>query len=149
MEKQESGTLEVLVIEDNPEIRKIVGNIVNALGATPTLAVDGEEGIQRYTEMFNAGVPYAAVITDFRMPNKDGVEVVQEIKGMSPTAPICMVTGDSPSTIESAFDNKKFKADDIAYKPSIIPTIFNFLNYVKENKTSADIPTTPPTNGGQ
>ena len=78
----------VLVADDSSTMRKIILRSLNAVGVpTATEAADGAEAINA----FKPG-EYDLVLTDWNMPNKNGLEVIQEIRKLDKDVTIIMVT---------------------------------------------------------
>ncbi|PHS04824.1 MAG: two-component system response regulator [Blastopirellula sp.] len=78
----------VLVADDSSTMRKIILRSLQAVGIpTATEAADGEEAVA----LFNPG-DFDLVLTDWNMPGKNGLEVVQEIRKVDPNVTIMMVT---------------------------------------------------------
>jgi len=78
----------VLVADDSSTMRKIILRSLAAVGVPEaTEASDGDEAVAA----FQAG-QFDLVLTDWNMPNKNGLEVVQEIRKMNTDVPIIMVT---------------------------------------------------------
>ena len=78
----------VLVADDSSTMRKIIVRSLQAVGVTdPAEAADGDEAIS----MFKAGT-FDLVLTDWNMPGKNGLEVIQEIRNSNKDVPIIMVT---------------------------------------------------------
>ncbi len=78
----------VLLADDSATMRKIIVRLLDEVGVEmPTEAADGAEAI----ELFKAG-QFDLVLTDWNMPNKNGLEVVREICAMNATLPIIMIT---------------------------------------------------------
>lgn len=78
----------VLVADDSSTMRKIILRSLQAVGVpTATEAADGEEAVK----MFQAG-GIDLVLTDWNMPGKNGLQVIQEIRTMNKDVPIIMVT---------------------------------------------------------
>ncbi len=65
----------VLVIDDDPLIRKTLSSYLSKKGFEAVAAEDGEEGIQKYEEH----IP-DLVILDIRLPDVDGLEVLGRIR---------------------------------------------------------------------
>lgn len=81
----------VLVADDSSTMRKIILRSLHAVGiATATEAVDGEEAIS----LFQQG-QFDLVLTDWNMPRKNGLEVIQEIRKQDSDVTIIMVTTES------------------------------------------------------
>ena len=78
----------ILVIDDEPLIRATVVTILTREGFSVEEASDGATGIA----MFRKNPP-DLVITDVFMPNRDGIEVVMELKRSYPHIKIIAMTG--------------------------------------------------------
>ena len=88
----------VLVIDDDPLIRKTLSSYLSKKGFEALVAEDGEEGIQKYEEH----IP-DLVILDIRLPDADGLEVLGRIREKNPNASIIIMTAydDMKTTIEA------------------------------------------------
>jgi two-component system chemotaxis response regulator CheY len=81
-------SLRVLVADDSSTMRKIIIRSLLAVGAPgATEAADGAEAVA----LFKPGA-FDLVLTDWNMPGKSGLEVVQEIRAQDANVPIIMVT---------------------------------------------------------
>lgn len=78
----------ILVIDDSPDIRYILDEILTHSGYLVDCADDGKIGIMRVGEN-----NYDLIITDLVMPNMDGIEVITEIKKRRPDASIIAISG--------------------------------------------------------
>ncbi len=80
--------MRVLVADDSSTMRKIIIRSLLAVGAPGAVeAADGNEALQ----LFKPG-EFDLVLTDWNMPGKNGLEVVQGIREQDTTVPIIMVT---------------------------------------------------------
>ncbi len=78
----------VLVADDSSTMRKIILRSLQAVGVpTAVEAADGEEAVN----MFKPG-EFDLVLTDWNMPGKSGLEVIQEIRKVDKDVKIMMVT---------------------------------------------------------
>ncbi len=78
----------VLVADDSSTMRKIILRSLQAVGVTEvTEAADGSEAVA----MFKPG-SFEMILTDWNMPGKTGLEVVEEIRAQDKDVPIIMVT---------------------------------------------------------
>jgi len=81
-------TARVLVADDSSTMRKIILRSLAAVGVPSAVeAADGEEALRA----FNDG-EFDLVLTDWNMPNKNGLEVIQEVRKIDQQVPIIMVT---------------------------------------------------------
>ncbi len=78
----------ILLVDDEPHIRKYVGLILRQLGA-PTLveASNGEEGVAAYLRE-NPDL----VLLDVNMPIMDGIETLKKLKEIDPECVVVMLT---------------------------------------------------------
>ncbi|NBB90193.1 MAG: response regulator [Spirochaetes bacterium] len=67
-------------------------------------AADGEAGLEKVREAASAGTPYAAIFVDMRMPGRDGLETVQQIRELDGRAEIIFITAYSDHSIEEVVD---------------------------------------------
>ena len=88
-----------LVADDSSTMRKIIIRSLQAVGVTDTVeACDGDEAVQ----LFEMG-KFDLVLTDWNMPGKNGLEVVQAIREIDKDVTIMMVTteGEKARVIEA------------------------------------------------
>ena len=85
--------LRILVIDDFPTMRRIVRNLLKELGFTNVEeAEDGKQAL----EFLNQG-SFELVISDWNMPNLDGLEMLRRVRANPATAtlPVLMVTAEA------------------------------------------------------
>jgi len=101
----------VLIIEDDPRIRRIVAMTLQREGLQVAEAESGESGLERLGER-----DFDVVLLDLMLPGRDGFEVCREIRRTS-NVPIIMVTarGDSHDVIAGL----EAGADDYVSKPFV------------------------------
>jgi two-component system NtrC family response regulator len=100
----------VLLIDDEESLRRVVEYNLHEEGYRVITAVDGATG----WGLFQAET-VDLVLTDVRMPEMDGVEVLTRIKAMQPDVPVIMLT--AHGTINSAVEAMKLGAFDYLTKP--------------------------------
>ncbi len=88
----------ILIIDDDPLIRKTLGAHLNRRGCETRAAEDGESGL----EAFAAGAA-DVVLLDVRLPDMDGLEVLRRIREKSPRAVVVVMTAydDMKTTVEA------------------------------------------------
>ena len=80
--------LKVPVADDSSTMRKIILRSLQAVGISSAAeANDGDEAVKMFTEG-----DFDLVLTDWNMPGKTGLEVVQEIRKINKDVPVIMVT---------------------------------------------------------
>ena len=99
----------VLVVDDEPQITRVLRTVLTSQGYQVRVAAEGEAALSNFTEWRPE-----LVITDLYMPRMDGVELCRRIRAMS-TVPIIVlsVKGEERTKVE-ALDSG---ADDYVTKP--------------------------------
>jgi two-component system sensor histidine kinase/response regulator len=72
--------VEVLVVEDNPVNQLVATGLLESLGCTVDVAVDGIEAV----ELLSRPHDYAAVLMDCRMPRLDGFDATRQVREREP-----------------------------------------------------------------
>lgn len=87
----------ILSVDDSAIIRKIVHSAVDRLGYDFLEAADGQEAMEMMPEHYQ---DVELIILDWNMPNKDGFQTLEELKGDSRFAdiPVMMLTTESERT---------------------------------------------------
>lgn len=80
----------VLVVDDDPTVLQVQGELVSRIGHVVTMFTSALDALE-YLE--NHGSEVDIIITDFRMPQMNGVEFVQEVRESFAEMPIMMLTG--------------------------------------------------------
>jgi CheY-like chemotaxis protein len=103
----------ILVIDDAATVRQLVGRILVAAEHSVLEAQDGDVGVA----LFQQHRP-SLVITDLFMPNKEGIETIQEIRRLSPDTKIIAMSASTSATGKLYLGAaKKLGADAILAKP--------------------------------
>ena len=89
----------VLVIDDNPDMRRTMQALLESEGFAVSVAADGEEALRLQRER-----PAAVVITDIFMPGKEGIETIFELRKQFPQTKIIVMSGGSRATGMDYFD---------------------------------------------
>lgn len=94
-----SGTETILIVEDEDVLREMLASFMRSLGYTVVTAHNGDEAMSFYRP---EPKKFHAVVSDMLMPNKGGIELFQEIRGVNPEVRFILVTGYSLSEVDEA-----------------------------------------------
>lgn len=100
----------ILVIDDEKSIRDTLKEILEYEDHKVDLAADGEEGLEQFKNN-----KYDIVLLDIKMPKKDGIEVLEELFGVTTDVPVIMISGHG--NIDTAVESIKKGAYDFIEKP--------------------------------
>ena len=87
---------QVLIVDDEPNLRKILSAQLTRDGYDVMIAEDGEQGLSMLREHH-----IDLVITDLKMPKVDGMTLLREALREEPQLPIVMITGQEPEVMDA------------------------------------------------
>src|SRR5438105_3655897 len=100
----------IVVIEDEPAIRRGVVDALRASGYEATEAADGVRGLE---EAIRQGIDL--VLLDLLLPKRDGLEVLRELRRIRPTLPVIVLT--ARGSEDDRVRGLHLGADDYVIKP--------------------------------
>jgi DNA-binding response OmpR family regulator len=100
----------ILIAEDEPRIAAFVEKGLRANGFTPTLSEDANEAIA-----LALGGNFDLMILDLGLPGKDGLEVLEEVRGQGEQLPIIILS--ARDDIQDKVAGFEGGADDYVTKP--------------------------------
>ncbi|PSQ83549.1 MAG: Fis family transcriptional regulator, partial [Bacteroidetes bacterium QS_1_65_9] len=100
----------ILVVDDEASIRRTVRDIFEYEDFEVEEAEDGEEALEKVRSQ-----QYDLVLLDVKMPEPDGMEVLETMADEMPEQPVVMISGHG--TIETAVEATKLGAFDFVEKP--------------------------------
>jgi len=113
--------MKVLIVDDSGVMRKIIAKALSQMGFSDIVqAEDGAQAVQAVQDNQDIGL----VLLDWNMPNKNGLEALQEIRSNGYQMPVIMVTTEAEKqrvmeAIKAGANNyvvKPFKPDVIEKK---------------------------------
>ncbi|MDW8236010.1 MAG: sigma-54 dependent transcriptional regulator [Bacteroidia bacterium] len=117
----------LLIVDDDPEIRATLAEVLSYDDHTVEVARDGIEA-QRFLEK----AEFDIVLCDVRMPGKDGLELLEWSKKHRPEVEFIMLSGHA--TIETAVSATKMGAFDFMEKPLDLPRLEILIRNAAEKK---------------
>jgi response regulator RpfG family c-di-GMP phosphodiesterase len=101
---------DILIVDDDKQVREVLHQIFLTAGYSCRLARDGREGVA----MFRMSHP-PLTVTDLKMPNMTGIELLQQVRDVDPDAAVIVLTG--AADVKTAIESLKLGAYDFIMKP--------------------------------
>lgn len=108
----------ILIVDDDPTIQLIAGELLRAEGHAVVNAGDGVEALKALV-----AIPADLVVLDMLMPNMDGLETIIEMRRSHPGVKILAITSGGPMGPHDLLRTARlFGADDTMVKPLVFST---------------------------
>jgi len=122
--------IRILIIEDEEPIRRVLVRILSEEDRQYeiTEAIDGKKGF----DLLQKGT-FDLVLCDIKMPNMDGIEVLQKANSKIINTPFIMLTGHG--NVETAVEAMKLGAYDFISKPPDLNRLLTAVRHALENKS--------------
>jgi len=117
----------ILIVEDKESMLRMLSEALETEGYSVITARDGEEGIEKLKQK-----KIDMVITDLKLPGKNGLEVLRESKSLNPLSPVIVMT--AYGSIETAVRAMKMGAYDFLTKPVDIDHLLLLIDRAFENQ---------------
>jgi two-component system response regulator HydG len=115
----------ILIIDDDRDMCMLLSRFLQRKGFETEIAYSGTKGVALFKES-----KFDVVMSDFRLGDKEGKEVLKEIKAIDPRAIVIIITG--YSDIKTAIEVIKNGAFDYITKPMIPDEVLNVINKALE-----------------
>jgi DNA-binding NtrC family response regulator len=112
-ERSERARTQVLVVEDDAAMRELLHEALTDEGYAVQLARGGREGIAKVRAAAPGGIDL--VVTDVKMPDLDGLDMLREIRAVDSPPHVIVIT--AFGSIETAIKAVKLGAHDYITKP--------------------------------
>ncbi len=110
----------ILLIEDDAGFASMIRDALEAGGFQVTLATNGQQGFNLARKN-----DYAALLTDFQLPDMDGLTIVQKLHGEKPHLPVIVMTAHHSTDV--AIQATRQGAWDYLMKPFALPTMLHLI----------------------
>lgn len=111
----------LLIIDDDVDTCTLLSSYLRSKGYETDIAYSGNKGLQK----FKAG-HFDLILCDYRLGDKEGVEILKEVKQINPKIKVIIITG--YSDIKTAVRVIKEGAFDYISKPLIPDEVLNVIN---------------------
>lgn len=123
--KDGNSASRILIVEDDPEMRRLLADFLRAEGFRVTQAADAGEALSCVREK-----AFASVILDKNLPDESGLDILRRLRVLIPDTPVILITafGDA-RTHEEAFARGAY---DLLLKPFNLDDLLEVLRKAQE-----------------
>ena len=132
--KDGEDSARILVVDDDPEMRRLLAEFLRGEGFRVDLAANGQEALRQLCEEI-----FDHVVLDKNLPGESGLEMLPLLRALAPGTPVTLITafGDS-RTHEQAFSRGAY---EVLLKPFNLDDLIEVLRkaqqYVQEDRPRA------------
>ena len=119
--------LSILLVDDEPSIRLAIGDALTRAGHRVVRANDGVEATEKCTKQV-----FDLVITDVSMPEMDGMTLLREVRTLSPTTDVVVMT--AFSSVPNVVQAFKLGADEYLTKPFTEEELLTRIGTIEERR---------------
>ena len=109
----------ILIVDDNPNMSSLLAEMLEVFDYSSVLARDGSEALDLLKD-----TKFSMVITDMRMPNMTGLELLEKVKEDNPKLPVVLISG----YVVSSLHDRDVQPDGFLSKPFLMSDIEKLLN---------------------
>lgn len=107
----ERETKTILLVDDETDIRSVYAELLGDLGCQVLSEPDGPSALA----VVKQGAGIDLVITDYMMPDMNGLKFIKSLRAMRPSVPVIMITGFT--SIENYLQSKSLGVFEYVEKP--------------------------------
>jgi two-component system response regulator HydG len=122
----------ILIVDDDPEFGKTLKDILQARGYKVETEVNPENVISHMEREYKL-----VVLLDLKLGNKDGTDILKDIREKYPTKPVILVTGYGKEMSNSVDKGFQIGAYACMYKPFEIDTLIEYIEEIDRKKLQA------------
>lgn len=131
MEEKEVGARgAILIAEDEEGVRTSLAEVLEEEGYAVTAVADGAAAVAALDAK-----EFDVVLTDLRMPNVDGLELLQRVRQISPQTLVLLMT--AHATVETAVEALRRGAQDYLLKPVLFEELLHKIQCLLQHRQLA------------
>jgi DNA-binding NtrC family response regulator len=112
--------IKILLVDDEKDFVETLAERLELRDFEVTTALNGIDAIKIVEEQ-----EFDVIFLDVKMPGKDGIETLKEIKKLKPLPQVIMLTGNA--TVETAIEGMKVGAFDYIMKPVVTEDLIELI----------------------
>jgi CheY-like chemotaxis protein len=128
--------LHVLIVDDDPVACEHARLVLENSGISSDICTGSSEAYNRVRQKWDEGEPYNLILTDYRMPEADGIELAEDIRMFDEgkTAIIIMTGHDFDDMVDEA---RKEGVDGLVSKPLFADSLVREIQNVMRQRSGA------------
>jgi DNA-binding NtrC family response regulator len=130
-------TATVLVVDDEPNLRRVLGAVLGREGVNVIVAESGREAIKKAKALPRLDL----LVTDYLMPDLNGLEVIASVRRVHPHVASLVISGHG--TVKSAVEAMRLGVFDYITKPFDVEKVLETVNRALHAPTVALPPVAP------
>ena len=121
----------ILIVDDEPSICTLIDRRLTREGYSCVTANNGKEALELFLKK-----PFSLILSDLRMPEMDGIELLKTIRALSPKMMMVVITG--YPEINMAVEALRLGAYDFILKPADLELVVHSVKKALEKKKLAE-----------
>ena len=111
--------ISLLIVDDNSSALLILSSMAKSFGMTVDTAESGRLALEKISAAGQAGRPYSLVVTDWQMPEMNGVEMLKQLRSSSPgnLPSVIMVTAYAKDKAVQSIEENLVEVSHVLTKP--------------------------------
>ncbi len=110
----------ILIVDDNPNMSSLLSEMLEIFDYESEMADDGIMALKKLEKQ-----KFSLIITDMKMPNMTGLELLDKVKDKYPKIPVVLISGYSVDSMSS--ENAEHKPDGFLSKPFMMTDVEELL----------------------
>lgn len=137
----------VLLVEDDESLREVLSINLEDLGFSVTQASTGREGLTLFQRSVDRGTPYPVVLTDLKMPELTGFELLGTLKALD--SEVCVIVLTAFGGVERALEAMRRGAFHYVEKPVNMSALSAELHRALQHRLGAPSMAKQPSRGAR